>query len=55
MIILVEVKTSYAKIGLEYEVVSVSTTEAPLADGCGIPQDMWINEYLEVEYYIKEE
>lgn len=55
MKILLEVKTSYAKIGGKYEVTNVVETELPFGEDDDFPQDVWINEYLEVEYFIKEE
>ena len=53
MKIVLEVKTSYAKIGKKYEVVSVVETELQLGDSEDIPENKWINEYHEIEYFPK--
>lgn len=50
---IIQVRTSYAKIGGVYEVCKVVEEEFIIDDDQDIPHDYWSNEYLQVEYYYK--
>lgn len=51
----IRVKTSYAKVGSEYEVCGVEETEIFLNENEELPKDEWVNEYLQYEYFYQYE